>query len=223
MSWWACLRASACSLNCSMSGTAPRVRPPCRFRNTFRSRAMPKALLNRKTGKQRPFFTALLLLQPACFGNREKRLQPLRQVVKQRPSFPVRAPAAVESWSPRRLRSTKPVFASATSVNERDSQPGCFHTCLPPGAGGFVPLGRTARPIDLPAEIHAQVLIEPPVVRLEVLFQPPPGGRIYPRIPILALRAHLEHRGFGFPIRQTEIVLDNLQRLQCILVEVLAL
>src|SRR5215212_5911591 len=83
-----------------MPGTAPRVRPPCRFRNTFRSRAMPKALLNRTTGKQRPFFTALLLLQPACFGNREKRLQPLRRVVKQRPSFPVRAPRGCRELEP---------------------------------------------------------------------------------------------------------------------------
>src|SRR5215213_6021772 len=111
MSWWACLRASACSLNCSMSGTAPRVRPPCRFRNTFRSRAMPKALLNRKTGKQRPFFTALLLLQPACFGNREKRLQPLRQVVKQWPSFPAHAPRrGGRKPKPRAVERAKPPY-----------------------------------------------------------------------------------------------------------------
>src|SRR5215208_17173 len=53
----------------------------------------------------------------------------------------------------------------------------------------------------LPSEIHAEVLVKPPIVRLEVLFQPPPGGRVHLRIPILALRNRLEHRGFGLPIR----------------------
>src|SRR5215218_310228 len=97
MSWWACLRASACSLNCSMSGTAPRVRPPCRFRNTFRSRAMPKALLNRKTGKQRPFY----YYDPLVSETAKKRLQPLRQVVKQRSSFLAHAAAtAIERAKP---------------------------------------------------------------------------------------------------------------------------
>src|SRR5215216_3452751 len=31
----------------------------------------------------------------------------------------------------------------------------------------------------LPAEVHAEVLVEPPVMRLEVLLQPPPGGQIH--------------------------------------------
>ena len=48
---------SACSSCCLGSGTTPRVRPPCMFKNAFASRPTPKALLNLKTGKLRPFFT----------------------------------------------------------------------------------------------------------------------------------------------------------------------
>src|SRR5215213_6288580 len=53
----------------------------------------------------------------------------------------------------------------------------------------------------LPSEIHAEVLVKPPIVWLEVLFQPLPGRGGHLRIAVLALRNCLEHRGFGLPIR----------------------
>src|ERR687889_391724 len=66
-SWRAFLSFWACFLLRSASGTAPRVRPLCSLRNTFRSRAMPKALLNRKTGKATP-----LLYNPFVPGPTQK-------------------------------------------------------------------------------------------------------------------------------------------------------
>jgi hypothetical protein len=40
---------------------------------------------------------------------------------------------------------------------------------------------------NLPTEIHAQVFVEPPVVRLEDTLQPSPGGRVHRLIrPFLA-------------------------------------
>src|SRR5215203_5198186 len=50
--WGAILSFLTCFLYRSTSGTTPRVTPACKFRNAFRSRAMVKALLNRKTGKR---------------------------------------------------------------------------------------------------------------------------------------------------------------------------
>src|SRR5215212_1251361 len=38
---------------------------------------------------------------------------------------------------------------------------------------------RAEAPRALPPEVHAEVVVEPPVVRLEVLLQPKPGSRVH--------------------------------------------
>src|SRR5215212_1806051 len=38
---------------------------------------------------------------------------------------------------------------------------------------------RAEAPRALPSEVHAEVVVEPPVVRLEVLLQPTPGSRVH--------------------------------------------
>ena len=75
---------SAPSLCCTAFEGARCVTPPSKFRNTFRPRVMLRALLNRKTGKQRPFATRL-------FRDSTKRLQTLRRIVKHRYGHPKHA------------------------------------------------------------------------------------------------------------------------------------
>jgi hypothetical protein len=63
---------------------------------------MPKALLNRKTGKQRPFLKTRLFQDP------RKRLQTPRRVVKQRWSFLTAARHGIEGAKPL----SKPFYVS---------------------------------------------------------------------------------------------------------------
>ena len=52
----------------------------------------------------------------------------------------------------------------------------------------------------LPSEVHAEVVVEPPVVRLEVLLQPTPDRRVHLLI-LARVALPLELRGFGLPLR----------------------
>src|SRR5687767_92076 len=71
----------------------------------------------------------------------------------------------------------------------------------------------------LPAEVYAEEVVEPPVVRLEVLFQPAPGRRVH--LLLIAASVALDAVvlvfvtltaglcGFGSPVGQIEEIFDQ--------------
>jgi hypothetical protein len=77
------------------------VTPLWRFRNTFRSRAMPKALLNRKTGKQRPSLRPFYYYDPLVSETAQKATD-ASAGCQTAVGFPAHAPAmASERAKPR--------------------------------------------------------------------------------------------------------------------------
>jgi len=72
----------------------------------------------------------------------------------------------------------------------------------------------------LPSKFRAEVLIEPPVMRLKVIFQPLPADRNH-FLPILTFLVDLP--SFGLPVRQVKEIQDKLQSIRRVLEKVLAI